>query len=894
MNSENVYYNVDESGWHYLQMDLSDFENVDLTYSSPFDADPSDGKTGETDEFFITIIFHKSINNILWQTNGSINGPFTYYIDNITVDYSEVVDDRESPIFESVVLSDKTGNKTLGKHDCGTATSNLLNLSVGVAEATYRVDGTGTKHSLTNYTGLNVASAKAYVDGVEVKCNFANGQMSISNVAVADGFHRVKFEICDNAGNMATLVRLVEVRSGVKASSVSLTPADPDLVAKDRIDFGSIFWMNLNATNIETIQKIETVIDLNSVNHWQLDNMVLADGFSAEYTVDAETNTAVITFTRTGNNYQVGSAILAQIPIRIIYFDTDMKIPGYTAETVWTKYNFWPHDLKVDVDMGKITYVDGYASDVIGTFSNEKFRVNTEMYTDFQSMGSDPYFTEHGTTHVHTPVALEDKPSTCTQPGYTGRIFCSVCDSVVEWGTTVPATSGEHTYDTVEGIFMCTVCGDILTGVYNGVTYDKGIAITTGWNADRTSYYKDGVKVTGSHFIDGVMCTFDDNGVYLPDHIYDGFFEHEGKQMFFVNNEYLTGAQPLSNDFYYFDNNGFGYEGTFVICGETCYFAKGTYVSCDNPDVLDAGWCGKNVEYVVYSNGVLKLSGNGATYGYKNHGNRPFIDYLEMINKIEVGKDITVLNLNIFSYLLAKEVVFEEGSILYNISTGAFHTMPYLTELNIPATVTSIGAIAFKRSTGLRRINIPAGVKAISDTAFKNTSAALVYYVEEGSFAESYAKAKGWNYSNESFLRNGFYEDNGELYYYVNGVKHTERGLFKVDGIYYYAKNGGALLRNCVEWANVTNGLLPKARYTFDENGKILLKQGFIEEDGELYYYVDGTKRVERGLFKVDGNYYYSKTGGALLRNCVEWANVTNGLLPKARYTFDENGKIVL
>ena len=104
MNSENVYYNVDESGWHYLSMDLSDFETVDLTYSSPFDADPSDGTAGDTDEFFLTIIFHKSINNILWQTNGSINGPFTYYIDNITVDYSEAVEDREAPIFESVVL----------------------------------------------------------------------------------------------------------------------------------------------------------------------------------------------------------------------------------------------------------------------------------------------------------------------------------------------------------------------------------------------------------------------------------------------------------------------------------------------------------------------------------------------------------------------------------------------------------------------------------------------------------------------------------------------------------------------------------------------------------------------------------------------------------------------
>ncbi len=968
MNSENVYYNVDESGWHYLSMDLSDFEKIDLAYSSPFDADPADGpKTGDTDEFFLVLIFHKSINNILWQTNGSINGPFTYYIDNITVDYSEAVDDREAPIFESVVI-DNDGAKTgMGKHNIITTKSNKLNVVASVTEATYRTDGTGTKHTLYNYTGLNTASAKAYVDGVEVDCQFANGKISISDLAVADGYHRVKFEICDNAGNKSTVVRFVNVKSGVKASTMQLVPADPSLVAKDRLDFGSIFWMDLVASNIETIQSVTTVLDLNNVNHWQLDHMVLADGFTATYTIDDETNTATITFTRTGNNCYMGEAVLAQIPIRIIYFDTDMKIPGYTAETVWTKYNFWPHDLKVDVDMGKITYVDGYVSDVLNTFSNEKFRVNTEMYTDFQSMGSDPYFTEHGSTHVHTPVALPDKAASCTD-GYTGRTFCEVCNSVVEWGTTLSATS-EHSFELVDGKMTCTVGGELFNGIYkDGTTYFDGVAAVNGWveiDGVKTYYYLNGVKLTGSNFVNGTMLTFDENGVYLPNFIYDGFYDDNGKCMFFVNNEYLTGAQPLGNDFYYFDENGHGIEGEFVICGETCTFEKGTYVSCVNPKVLDAGWCGKKAEYVVYADGLLKVGGSGATYAYKNHGNRPFIDYLEMINKIYVGKGITVLNLNIFSYLLAKEVTFEEGSALFNISTGAFHTMPYLKELNIPEGVTSIGAIAFKRSTALRRVNIPASVKSISDTAFKTCSTALVYYVAEGSYAENYAIANGWNYTNESFVRNGFVEEggeiyyyekgvlwtrrgvfqvgdsfyyakndgslvrsqsiwatvtndlipfakydfdengkmnvkhgfveeNGELYYYTNGVKLTQRGLFKVGGDYYYAKSGGALLRNCTEWANVTNDLLPKARYTFDANGKILLKNGFIEEGGELYYYVDGVKRTQRGLFKVGNDYYYAKSGGALLRNCTEWANVTNDLLPKARYNFDANGKILL
>ena len=34
MESENVYYNIDESGWHYMSMDISAFEKVALKYSN--------------------------------------------------------------------------------------------------------------------------------------------------------------------------------------------------------------------------------------------------------------------------------------------------------------------------------------------------------------------------------------------------------------------------------------------------------------------------------------------------------------------------------------------------------------------------------------------------------------------------------------------------------------------------------------------------------------------------------------------------------------------------------------------------------------------------------------------------------------------------------------------
>ena len=890
INQPEVYNTWDESGWKYFSVDVSAYSSVlipgvnDPDTIFPAANHPNKGAAKEPNDYrFIELMFPHTGTNDLWKDFGSINGPYTFYIDNITVDYSEAVDDREEPIFKNISLV--TGNDSeiaLEKYTVPTTKNNVLNVTTRVVENETR----------DTATGLDVSTAKAFVDGVEVDVTYTNGLMAINNVAVADGVHRVKFEIADNAGNKAVIIRLIKVASGKTASTIQFVPADASL---DRLYGGSLYWMNLDATALETVQSVKTVVDINGTNHWELDHMELAEGFTAEYSVDAETNTATIEITRTGENTQTGKATLASLPIRVLYYDTDIHIDGHTAQTYWKSYDFWPYDLKVDVDMGEITYTDGYHSGVLNAFSNEEFSVDTEMYTVKSKMDT-AFFTERGTAHVHTSKAVADKPVTCTESGYTGRTFCEVCNSVVEWGTTVAAKG--HTYALDGGVMKC-ICGELFNGEKDGILYIDGVSVADGWfeiDGVKTYYFKDGAKLIGSHLIEGVMYTFDDKGVYLPSFIYDGFFEHDGKTMFFVNNKYLTGAQALGMDAYYFDENGFGYEGAYTICGETCFFENGMYASGANARVLDAGWCGKKVEYVVYSDGLLKLGGSGATFQYKNngHGNRPFIDYLEMITKIEVGKDITYLGENIFAYLFATEIVFEEGTKLGNIGTAAFLDLPALQSIKIPDGVVGIERAAFKRCDDLKKIYIPASVKSINATAFQECDPDLLFYVEEGSYAEIFAKENGWNYTYDSFVKNGFVEEDGELFYYVDGVKWTQRGLFKVDNDYYYAKGNGGLLRNVFEWASITNDLLPKAQYRFGADGKIQIKNGFVEEGGELFYYVDGVKWTRRGLFKVGNDYYYAKGNGGLMRNVFEWASITNDLLPKAKYQFGADGKIIL
>ena len=729
INQPEVYDKWDESGWKYFSVDVSAYSEILIPGLDCKDKIAYNASKNDANNFrFIEFMFPHTNTNALWQTHGTINGLQTVYVDNITADFSDAVDDREAPIFSKVELAGNDTGIELKKYETVTTTSNLLTISATVAENTAK----------TNATGLNATSTKAYVDGVEVPVTFANGRMTISDVAVADGIHRVKFEICDNMGNKSVVIRLIKVVSGVDASTVQLVPADPNL---NNLYGGSIYWMNMNANKIETIQSVKAVIDLNYGNHFELDNMILADGFTAEYTIDEENNTATIVITRVGNNTQVGAATLASLPIRVIYYDTDINIDGYTAETYWNTYGFWPYDLKVDVDMGEITYIDGYTSNVIGAFSNEEFSVDTELQAGFSDAG---FKADRGTAHVHTPVALDDKAATCTEAGYTGRTYCEVCDSIVDWGTILPVAT--HTYEIVNGKLTCVVGGELFNGVYtDGKTYIDGVAVLDGWSNNNTSYYKDGVALIGSHFIDGQMYTFDENGIIQPDYKYNGFYEINDTIMYFVNNEYQTGYQWIETVFYNFDKNGYAYDGEVEINGTECLFDNGVSVETNN--VRLAGICGENVYYVLYRDGRMVIDGEGDMMDFSSWPASPWWrqEYRFNIKKIIIGEGITKIGHRAFVDSYATEIVFAENSKLKEISTHAFSQMDGLTSVTIPEGVKLLNVQAFYKCPNLVDVYIPVSMTKFISNTFTG-SPNVVLHVPENSSVIYYAEQFGIKY----------------------------------------------------------------------------------------------------------------------------------------------------
>ena len=156
-------------------------------------------------------------------------------------------------------------------------------------------------------------------------------------------------------------------------------------------------------------------------------------------------------------------------------------------------------------------------------------------------------------------------------------------------------------------------------------------------------------------------------------------------------------------------------------------------------------------------------------------------------------------------------------------------------------------------------------------------------------------------------VKNGIVNEDGELYYYVNGVK-TYAGLIKIDGDYYYVNSSCKVVTTAHYWVNRPNGLLPAGFYDFGADGKMVnppvvtpdpnpdpdpeVKNGIVNEDGELYYYVNGVKTYA-GLIQIDGDYYYVNSSCKVVTTAHYWVNRPNGLLPAGFYDFGADGRMV-
>ena len=810
-----------EPGWHYLSIDLSKYKGLDLidSYILQFYISDRDGKDY----------------GYYYNQHKSYNGRYVMYVDDITVDYSDAVDDREAPVFGDVTYA--TGSMSDAAVLNGqTVSENVLSFGVKVADNTKK----------NNFTGLNIATAKAYIDGVETACTYKDGVMSLSDVALADGMHHVKFSICDNQGNYASVIRTIDVQANSGKSTVKVVAHDPTL---DKILLGSVWYADIVATDIEKVQSVTVDIDLNNMSKWELDHMEVATGFTAEYSIQDDENIATITITRTGENTQVGEVALASLPIRtwelkMGYTYTSGTKKGSTAFTYAqfkSMKEFWPIDISMEIDRGIVTFIDGTTD----TFSGEGPQVDTEMYKMAKDMISTTegkaYYDAWNGGHIHTAHAISDKAATCTEAGYTGRTFCDVCNSVVDWGTTVPATG--HSYDFVDGVLKCTECGELFTGK---------------WTDGKE--YKDGVVVKNYILVDGKYYTYE-NGVQGG--VYTGLVQVDDKWGYSKLGSLTGGWVMIDDEWYYFDT-------TTLTCVETYSNGKVTFEFEENGRLISGQW-------------YATSEGTRYYYGpnYYGHGWHTIdgYDYYFGDANVEPG----------YRYEGLKYVI---NSNSHTPQWYDFGTDGKAVKLDSTGLLTVEGRTYYL-------------VNGISQTGLQLIDGK--YYYFSGTYEAKknvvyVSSAKG-----NGLLPEGYYlfkEDcsmaDEEFGVWQNALRYIRKGqpcfaglILNAEGKIIYIGSDCTLGKGiCTVPANKTNGLLAEGTYAFGEDG-VLIDNAFAMWQGNMCYIRNG-QPYAAGLVQMGSDIYYVRSSCQAATG-MYWVSPdkTNGILETGFYLFADNGALI-
>ncbi|MBE6824412.1 MAG: hypothetical protein E7513_03595 [Ruminococcaceae bacterium] len=380
-------------------------------------------------------------------------------------------------------------------------------------------------------------------------------------------------------------------------------------------------------------------------------------------------------------------------------------------------------------------------------------------------------------------------------------------------------------------------------------------ALKNGWyNEDGGfAYYEQGVKYYNIREVDGYYYDFGDNGINIGQTRYTGLFHDpedgvyryakqgalqsgwvsiDGNWHYFNSAKAaVSGHQKVSGVYYDFDAQGKVLSGTWIhtLEGVRYYYGPSYYYS---------RWYQIDGDWYYFRNGYRIT-------GYNEVVSRHESTIYEWHDFGEDGKDKG----------LVPDGVFDYNGVLYNIVDG-------------------------RHQPGLTKIG--------DDYYFFNYSGNVVKDQKFYAWATNCdLPCSEYVFDEEGKMKDGIYEEDDKLVYYVDG-KTSTAGLFKIDGAYYCVYWGGVILTG-KQYVSTTYCDLPVGSYEFGEDGKML--NGVVDKGGQLYLYKDGKTEVA-GLFKIDGDYYYSYWGG-VIKTGKQYASYTYCDLPVGEYEFGEDGKML-
>ncbi|MBR6622306.1 MAG: phosphodiester glycosidase family protein [Ruminococcus sp.] len=839
---------IPESRWVYATIDISKYDYL----CTPVATDEGNSRSPS---IIRTYVQPKTADEI------------TFYIDDITLDYSSAVDDRVLPTIAAPTYS---------------TSDTAVSLENGTAISGNKVAFSAT---VTDNTALDLTSGKIFVDGVEISAAITGGVLSSKEDAVlAAGTHTVAFEVKDELGNPAKLTRTFTV-SGDAVVEISGHNESGETPKAQ-----SVYYVDINAADLANVNKLTVDLKLNNANVWETDGAIVADGFKAdfEYNEISEILSVTVEATDAIKSKSLDKTLVS-IPVRVWTFDRY----NYVNNTYYAPAELGNKpvvNIECDVVYGEISLADKTVSPFGGSIS-----VATELTTI-----SSPY-------HIHDEeLTVLNLEPTATTAGYENRTFCESCKSVVDWGTILEASG--HNYEIVDGQFVCSDegCGHVYesgTGIFemnDKLYYSIAGKLVTGWqNVDGEYIYIDPVTMevqTGTVTVSGITYNTDEMGFVSPVWVTDA----NGTKLSYGPKFHTREWVELDGDKYYFGTDSYVYTGLRFIVVNRNNIKEGYKLYNFTDD-------GKLIKEMTDANGIITSEVDGTFYvvnGKSVYGGLMFIDgyyyYARTSGEIVCGKKYGITKTN--DLLPAKAYTFGEDGKMLNppealkngIVSEDGKLFYYVDGVKTYGGLILIdGAYYYVRTSGEIVVNRGYGITKSNDLL----PAGYYKFDAEGKMIDVPVAEP------EPEVKNGICADeSGKLFYYVDGVK-TYGGLMFIDGAYYYARTSGEIVVNRGYGITKSNDLLPAGYYKFDAEGKMIdvpvaepepeVKNGICEdENGKLFYYVDGVKTYG-GLMFIDGAYYYARTSGEIVVNRGYGITKSNDLLPVGYYKFDADGKML-